>query len=109
LALLLLPTVLSVLVEDGMTWRVPAVLVLGLAVAVWGLRQRLQAALVLGGLVLVMTSLRAFGPPLWDLTRFVPNWVPFAVAGVLLLVIGARYEANLERLRRLGRWMAGMR
>ncbi|MEU1898877.1 hypothetical protein ABZ512_10885 [Nocardiopsis dassonvillei] len=109
LALLFLPTVVLVLAEDGMVWRVPAVLVLGLAVTVWGLRRRLQAALVTGGLVLVATSLRAFGPPLWDLSRLVPNWVPFAVAGVLLLVIGARYEANLERVRRLGRLVAGMR
>ncbi|QUX28506.1 hypothetical protein KGD83_25290 [Nocardiopsis akebiae] len=109
LALLFLPTVVLVLAEEGMVWRVPAVLVLGLAVTVWGLRGRLQAALVAGGLVLVATSLRAFGPPLWDLTRLVPNWVPFAVAGVLLLVIGARYEASLERLRRLGRLVAGMR
>ncbi|PDP85165.1 hypothetical protein CQJ94_24530 [Glycomyces fuscus] len=109
LALLFLPTVVLVLVEDGMVWRVPAVLVLGLAVTVWGLRRRLQAVLVAGGLVLVATSLRAFGPPLWDLTRLVPNWVPFAVAGVLLLVVGARYEASLERLRRLGRLVAGMR
>ncbi|MFE1401280.1 SCO7613 C-terminal domain-containing membrane protein [Nocardiopsis dassonvillei] len=109
LALLFLPTVVLVLTEDGMVWRVPAVLVLGLTVTVWGLRRRLQAALVTGGLVLVATSLRAFGPPLWDLTRLVPNWVPFAVAGVLLLVIGARYEANLERVRRLGRLVAEMR
>ncbi|WP_150252740.1 SCO7613 C-terminal domain-containing membrane protein [Nocardiopsis deserti] len=109
LALLFLPTVVLVLAEDGMVWRVPAVLVLGLAVTVWGLRRRLQAVLLTGGLVLVATSLRAFGPPLWDLTRLVPNWVPFAVAGVLLLVIGARYEASLERLRRLGRLVSGMR
>ncbi|NKY99897.1 SCO7613 C-terminal domain-containing membrane protein [Nocardiopsis alborubida] len=109
LALLFLPTVVLVLAEDGMVWRVPAVLVLGLAVTVWGLRRRLQAVLVTGGLVLVATSLRAFGPPLWDLTQLVPNWVPFAVAGVLLLVVGARYEASLERLRRLGRLVAGMR
>ncbi|WP_150245403.1 SCO7613 C-terminal domain-containing membrane protein [Nocardiopsis quinghaiensis] len=109
LTLLLLPTVVLVFLEGGMVWRVPAVLVLGLAVVVWGLRRRLQAALVLGGVVLVATSLRAFGPPLWDLTRLVPNWLPFAVAGVLLLVIGARYEASLERLRRLGRLVMGMR
>lgn len=109
LALLFLPTVILVLWEDGMVWRVPTVLVLGLAATVWGLRQRLQAVLVMGGLVLVATSLRAFGPPLWNLTTLVPNWVPFALAGVLLLAVGARYEASLERLRRLGGWMAGMR
>lgn len=109
LALLLLPTVALVLTEDGTAWRVPAVLAVGLAVTAWGLRRRLQAALVLGGLALVATSLRAFGAPLWELGRLLPNWVPFALAGLLLLGIGARYEANLERVRRLGRWMAAMR
>ncbi|NYJ34230.1 SCO7613 C-terminal domain-containing membrane protein [Nocardiopsis aegyptia] len=109
LALLLLPTVGLVLGGQDLLWRVPAVLVAGLAVAVWGLRRRLQAALVIGGAALVLTSLRAFGPPLWDLTVLLPNWVPFAVAGALLLLVGARYEANLARLRRLGRTVAAMR
>ncbi|KOX18300.1 SCO7613 C-terminal domain-containing membrane protein [Nocardiopsis sp. NRRL B-16309] len=109
LALLLLPTVGLVLGGQDLLWRVPALLAAGLAVAVWGLRGRLQAALVIGGAALVLTSLRAFGPPLWDLTVLLPNWVPFAAAGALLLVVGARYEANLARLRRLGRTVAAMR
>jgi hypothetical protein len=109
LALLLLPTVGLVLGEQDLLWRVPAVLATGLAAAVWGLRRRLQAALLIGGSALVLTSLRAFGPPLWDLALLLPNWVPFAVVGAVLLVVGARYEANLARLRRLGRTVAAMR
>ncbi|MEE2043683.1 hypothetical protein Q7689_09800, partial [Nocardiopsis tropica] len=109
LALLFLPTVVLVLTGDGMAWRVPAVLVLGVAVTVWGLAGRLRAPLALGGLVLVATSARAFGPPLWDLARLAPNWVPFAVVGLLLLAVGARYEASLARLRSLGRLVSGMR
>lgn len=108
LVLLLLPTVGLVLAEDGMVWRVPAVIAAGLAIAVWGLRKQLQAALVLGGLALVLASLRAFGPPLWDLTQLLPNWVPFAVAGTVLLVVGARYESTLPRLRRIGRRVSDM-
>ncbi|GAB3687357.1 hypothetical protein GCM10028793_01770 [Nocardiopsis oceani] len=108
LALLLGPTVWLVLMTDDMAWRVPAVLAVGLAITVWGLRQRLQAVLVIGGAALLVTSLRAFGPPLWDLTLLLPNWLPFAVVGVVLLVIGARYEASLERLRRAGRFVATM-
>ncbi len=103
LALLLGPTVWQVLLGDDMVWRVPAVLAVGLAVTVWGLGRRLQAALVIGGLALLVTSLRAFGPPLWELTRLTPNWLPFALIGVLLLVVGARYEASLAGLRRIGR------
>ena len=56
-----------------------------------------------------MVSLRAFGPPLWDLTLLLPNWAPFAVVGLLLLLIGARYEANLNRLRRVGRYVGALR
>ncbi|USY21265.1 hypothetical protein NE857_06470 [Nocardiopsis exhalans] len=109
LALLLGPTVWLVLIEDDLVWRVPTVLAVGLAVTVWGLFQRLQAALVIGGLALLVTSLRAFGPPLWELTQLMPNWLPFAVIGVLLLIVGARYEASLTRLRQVGRMLSEMR
>ncbi|MEV2276422.1 hypothetical protein AB0I72_12605 [Nocardiopsis sp. NPDC049922] len=109
LALLLLPTVVMVFDGSGTLWRVPAVLAAGLAVAVWGLRARLQAALVLGATALLVSSLRAFGPPLWDLTVLLPNWVPFAVVGVALLVVGARYESSLARVRRWGALVSGMR
>ncbi|MGW5879205.1 SCO7613 C-terminal domain-containing membrane protein [Nocardiopsis terrae] len=109
LALLLGPTVWQVLISDDTLWRLPAVLATGLAVTLWGLRQRRQAALVLGGLTLLTTSLRAFGPPLWELTRLMPNWLPFAVIGLVLLYIGARYEASLARLRQVGRLLSQMR
>ncbi|OLT29023.1 hypothetical protein BJF83_12985 [Nocardiopsis sp. CNR-923] len=109
LALLLLPTVWMVFDGSGALWRVPAVLAAGLAVAVWGSRARLQAALVLGATALLATSLRAFGPPLWDLTVLLPNWMPFAVVGAALLVVGARYEASLARVRRWGALVSGMR
>ncbi|MFE9245198.1 SCO7613 C-terminal domain-containing membrane protein [Nocardiopsis sp. NPDC006938] len=109
LALLLGPTVWEVLTEDALVWRVPAVLAVGLAVVVWGLRQRLSAALALGGLALLVTSLRAFGPPLWELGQMTPNWLPFAVVGALLLFVGARYEASLTRLRRVRQYLARLR
>ena len=109
LLLLLGPTVWLAIDGQDLGWRVPAVLVVGLAMAVWGLRSRLQAQLLLGGGALLVVSLRAFGPPLWDLTLLLPNWVPFAVVGLLLLLIGARYEANLNRLRRIGRYVGALR
>ena len=109
LLLLLGPTVWLALDGQDLGWRVPTVLVVGVAVAVWGLRSRLQAQLLLGGGALSVVSLRAFGPPLWDLTLLLPNWAPFAVVGLLLLLIGARYEANLNRLRRVGRYVGALR
>ncbi|MBR8744376.1 DUF2157 domain-containing protein [Nocardiopsis sp. MG754419] len=109
LALLLGPTVWLALDDQDMGWRVPAALVAGLVAVLWGVRARAQAPLILGGAALVLVSLRAFGPPLWDLTTLLPNWVPFAVVGLLLLLVGARYEANLVRLRRVGRYVGSLR
>lgn len=109
LCLLLLPSLgMVVLVGEDTLWRVPVLLAAASAAVLWGLRARSQAALVIGGLTLLATALRAFGPPLWDLTRLLPNWVPFAVIGALLLLVGARYEANLERVRRFGHFIGGM-
>lgn len=109
LCLLLLPGLGMVLAGEDTLWRVPALLTAASAVVLWGLRRRSQAALVIGALTLVGAALRAFGPPLWDLTRLLPNWVPFAVIGALLLLVGARYEASLERVRRFGHFIGGMR
>ena len=109
LLLLLGPMVWLALDGQDLGWRIPVALVVGLATVVWGLRSRLQAQLLLGGGALLTVSLRAFGPPLWDLTLLLPNWVPFAVLGLLLLLIGARYEANLNRLRRVGRYVGALR
>lgn len=109
LALLLVPSTVLLLGGEDMAWRAPLLLAAAAGTAVWGLRARLQAVLVLSGAVLVLASVRAFGPPLWDLTRLLPNWVPFAVTGALLLLVGARYEANLARLRRLGHLLGQMR
>ncbi|MFV2196031.1 SCO7613 C-terminal domain-containing membrane protein [Nocardiopsis sp. LOL_012] len=110
LALLLLPTVAVFLSTDtGLIWRLAAVVSAGLAVMVWGLRARLQAPLLMGSLALIAASLRAFGPPLWDLVVLLPNWVPFAAAGAVLLAVGARYEAHLARLRRWGSALSDLR
>ncbi|MET9708687.1 hypothetical protein ABZ644_17295 [Nocardiopsis alba] len=109
LVLLLLPTVLSALNGEGMEWRVPAALAVGLAMALWGMRARLLAPLLIGATGVFLVSLRAFGPPLWDLTRAMPNWVPIAVIGLLLLFVGARYEAGLNRLRRAGHYLGRLR
>lgn len=109
LMLLMVPTVWLTLLEQDLGWRMPVSLIVGVAIVVWGLRSRLQAPLILGGAALLVLSLRAFGPPLWDLTLLLPNWAPFAVVGLLLLFVGARYEAGLARLRGVGRYVGGLR
>ncbi|MER6419185.1 hypothetical protein [Streptomyces sp. NPDC001137] len=66
-----------------------------------GARHRLQAPLVLGGSVLVLDSLHELAPYLVQMTGALPRWVPFALAGLLLLALGATYERRLRDVRRV--------
>ncbi|NUQ99974.1 MAG: hypothetical protein HOY79_26635, partial [Streptomyces sp.] len=66
-----------------------------------GARHRLQAPLVLGGSVLVLDALHELAPYLVQMTGALPRWVPFALAGLLLLALGATYEQRLRDVRRV--------
>ncbi|WP_017614877.1 SCO7613 C-terminal domain-containing membrane protein, partial [Nocardiopsis salina] len=108
LLLLLAPSTVLAVVQDEPVLRILAVVAAGLAVTLWGLRSRLRAPLVIGGAALLAVSVRAFGPPFMDLLVELPNWLPFAVVGAVLLAVGARYEASLRGLRTLRRAYSAM-
>ncbi len=100
LALLLLPSLAAVWLLAG--WVRP--LVLGLAaagIALAGGRARLLAPLLLGGTVAILDAGHELAPEVWRLAGVVPRWVPIAVIGVILLAVGATYEARLRDLGRL--------
>lgn len=83
-------------------WARPLLLGTGaLVVTLLGARQRLQAPLVLGGSVLVLDALHELAPYLAQLTGTLPRWVPPALAGLLLLALGATYEKRLRDVRRV--------
>lgn len=87
LGLLLLPSLLATLVDDGLARP----LLLGgtaLAVVLLGARARLQAPLLLGGLTLVAVAVHLLAP----YTAAVPRWTAIGAAGTLLLVVGATFE-----------------
>ncbi|WP_152436885.1 SCO7613 C-terminal domain-containing membrane protein [Nocardiopsis xinjiangensis] len=109
LLLLLTPSTVMAVLQDEPAWRILAVVAVGLAVTLWGLRARLKALLVVGGAALIVVSVRAFGPSFMDLLVELPNWLPFAVVGALLLTVGARYEASLRGLRDLRNAYTAMR
>ena len=44
-----------------------------------------------------------------QLAGVLPRWVPIAVIGVVLLVVGATYEARLRDLGRIRTALGGMR
>ncbi|WP_164785028.1 SCO7613 C-terminal domain-containing membrane protein [Streptomyces griseoviridis] len=72
-----------------------------LLVTLLGARHRLQAPLVFGGAVLVLVALHELGPYLAQLAGVLPRWVPPALAGVLLLAVGATYERRIRDVRRV--------
>ncbi|WP_329215605.1 hypothetical protein OG352_07520 [Streptomyces sp. NBC_01485] len=71
-----------------------------LALTLLGARHRLQAPLVLGGSVLVLDALHELAPYLVQMTDALPRWVPPALAGLLLLALGATYEQRLRDVRK---------
>ncbi|CAL9317739.1 SCO7613 C-terminal domain-containing membrane protein [Streptomyces sp. SudanB25_2051] len=72
-----------------------------LAVTLGGARRRLQAPLLLGGGVLLLVALHELAPYVAAMVGVLPRWLPPALAGLLLLMVGATYERRLRELRRL--------
>lgn len=72
-----------------------------LVVTVVGARARLQAPAVLGALALATVAVRELAPWIAEWVTALPRWVPIAVGGLLLLVVGATYEARKRDVIRL--------
>lgn len=100
LSVTLLPSLLAA--WGDLDWLRP--LLLGsaaLLVTLVGARQRLQALLVLGGGTLALVALHELAPYIAQAMGAVPRWVPPALAGLLLLALGATYEQRLRDARRV--------
>ncbi|MDJ0381071.1 hypothetical protein [Streptomyces sp. G-G2] len=100
LAATLLPSLIAVWADP----YGPRPLLLGLgalAVTLGGARGRLQAPLVLGGVTLGLVALHELAPYVLQLVGALPRWLPPALAGALLLAVGATYEKRLRDARRL--------
>ncbi|MFC8520715.1 SCO7613 C-terminal domain-containing membrane protein [Streptomyces sp. NPDC057257] len=94
---------------DDPYWTRPLLLgTAALLVTLLGVRQRLQAPLVLGGSVLILDALHELAPYLVQLTGVLPRWVPPALAGLVLLTLGATYERRIREVRRVREVLGGM-
>ncbi|MEV6500416.1 SCO7613 C-terminal domain-containing membrane protein [Streptomyces prunicolor] len=83
-------------------WTRPLLLgTAALAVTLIGARHRLQAPLLLGGATLVLDTLHELAPYLAQVVGALPRWAPPALAGVLLLALGATYEQRIRDARRV--------
>jgi hypothetical protein len=72
-----------------------------LAVLLVGVVRRLQAPLVIGGVVLAVDALVQLSPYLADVYAAVPRWTWIGASGLLLLGLGATYEARVRDVRLL--------
>ncbi|WP_371646336.1 hypothetical protein OG974_11215 [Streptomyces sp. NBC_00597] len=83
-------------------WLRPLLLGLAaLAVTLLGAHRRLQAPLLLGGAALAAVAVHELAPYVVQVVDALPRWLPPALAGLLLLVVGATYEKRLRDARRL--------
>ncbi|MFF4659876.1 SCO7613 C-terminal domain-containing membrane protein [Streptomyces sp. NPDC001381] len=83
-------------------WTRPLLLgAAALVLTLLGARHRLQAPLVLGGSVLVLDALHELAPYLVQVADVLPRWLPPALAGLLLLALGATYEQRLRDVRKV--------
>ncbi|MEV4188040.1 hypothetical protein AB0J28_42065 [Streptosporangium canum] len=108
LASSLLPSMIAMLTGAG--WVRPLLLgAVSLTVLLAGARLRLQAPALLGGLTLAAVALHELAPWIAQVVVLVPRWVPMAAGGLLLVVVGATYEARLGDVRRLRAAVGRMR
>ncbi|WP_328863595.1 SCO7613 C-terminal domain-containing membrane protein [Streptomyces virginiae] len=100
LAATLVPSLLAAWGDPG--WMRPLLLgAAALVVTLLGARRRLQAPLLLGGAVLAAVAVHELAPYVVQVAGALPRWVPPALAGLLLLAVGATYERRLRDARRL--------
>ncbi|MFI5764271.1 SCO7613 C-terminal domain-containing membrane protein [Streptomyces sp. NPDC051563] len=100
LAATLLPSTLAVWGDPH--WLRPLLLgTAALGVTLAGARGRLRAPLLLGGAALAAVALHELTPYVVQVVDALPRWLPPALAGVLLLAVGATYEKRLRDARRL--------
>ncbi|MET7703192.1 hypothetical protein [Streptomyces sp. NPDC005485] len=80
-----------------------------LAVTLVGARHRLQAPLVVGSVVLALDALHELAPYIVQVVDALPRWVPPALAGLVLLALGATYEQRIRDARRVREVLGRMR
>lgn len=108
LAATLLPSLIAAWGDEH--WLRPLLLgVAALAITLAGARLRLQALLVLGGTVLSLDALHELAPYVVQVVGVLPRWLPPALAGLLLLAVGATYEQRLRDARKLRDALGRMR
>jgi hypothetical protein len=96
---LLVPSLLAIDAAGEPLWRSVALGVAAASVFVGGVWRRLQAPFVIGGTVLLIHLLVQTWPLLQQVGRAVEWWLWWGIAGVIIVVLAARYERRLHDIR----------
>ncbi|WP_133802611.1 SCO7613 C-terminal domain-containing membrane protein [Kribbella caucasensis] len=103
---LLLGLVPSALLADGNDiLRTTLVITAAVAVILAGTRFSLQAPFVVGAAVLTKIGLWQF----LEVAPLIPRWITLALAGLILLTVGATYERRLHQAKQAARWLTSLR
>ncbi len=99
----LLPSAVASIDDAGLT-RPLLVLAVGAAVVLLGVARGRQAPVIIGGLALALVAVSQLAP--WAVG--LPRWLSFGSVGLLLLLLGARYEQRRRNARSAVAWMAAL-
>jgi hypothetical protein len=109
LGVALLPSLVLSLDDSGTAPRAAGLVVLAAVAVLAGARLRLQAPAVGGAVVLAVHAVVHLWPYLAAFYAEAGLWVTLAIAGVVLLAVGAQYERRLRQLRLAGLRLAALR
>jgi hypothetical protein len=106
---LLVPSLLAIDGAAEPLWRAIALGVVAALVFVLALQRRLQAPFVLGGAVLLTHLLVQSWPLLERVGRAVEWWIWLGLAGIVVVLLAARYERRVQNVRTVARRIADLR
>ncbi|WP_179872211.1 SCO7613 C-terminal domain-containing membrane protein [Microcella indica] len=106
---LLVPSLLAIDGAGEPLWRAIALGVVAALVFVLALQRRLQALFVLGGAVLLTHLLVQSWPLLEQVGRAVEWWIWLGLAGIVVVLLAARYERRVQNVRTVARRIADLR
>ncbi|MFL0713115.1 MAG: SCO7613 C-terminal domain-containing membrane protein [Microcella pacifica] len=106
---LLVPSLLAIDGAGEPLWRAIALGAVAALVFVLALQRRLQAPFVLGGTVLLTHLLVQSWPLLEQVGRAVEWWIWLGLAGIVVVLLAARYERRVQNVRAVARRIADLR
>jgi hypothetical protein len=95
---LLVPSLIAT-AWDAPLWRLIALGVVGIVIIVTSAILRLQAPLLIAAAVTMIHAIATFSPQIRAVYESVEWWLWLAIGGVIIVILGARFEKNMKNFR----------